>query len=173
MSPVNSEKITICWVNNGLVCFPFTHSLFNIYLISKSVFVPSVGILELDFCEYWKCAQLFAHWVHWSQMAGHIQNVLSMCPLGISGSHNRVYLKCTQHLITGYIGVTCWLWSQCFHHVPSGYLGPCPQCEQRAKIRLPDPLRWGVFRRDWRRAVHVPGGSSLLSSCGRVQTYWP
>ena len=41
MSPVNSEKITICWVNNGLVCFPFSHSLFNIYLISKSVFVPS------------------------------------------------------------------------------------------------------------------------------------
>ena len=25
-----------------MVCFPFTHSLFNIYLISKSVFVPSV-----------------------------------------------------------------------------------------------------------------------------------
>ena len=88
-----------------------------------------LGILESDFWEYWKCAQLFGHWAHWSQMAGHIQNVLSMCPLGISGSHNRVYLKCTQHLITGHIGVTCWLWSQCFHHVPSGYLGPCPQCE--------------------------------------------
>ena len=25
-----------------MVCFPFSHSLFNIYLISKSVFVPSV-----------------------------------------------------------------------------------------------------------------------------------
>ena len=70
-----------------------------------------LGILESDFYEYWKCAQLFAHWVHWSQMAGHIQNVLSMCSLGISGSHNRVYLKCIQHLITGHIGVTCWLWS--------------------------------------------------------------
>ena len=86
-----------------------------------------LGILESDFWEYWKCAQLFAHWVHWGQMAGDIQNVLNMCPLGISGSHNRVYLKCTQHLITGHIGVTCWLWSQCFHYVPSGYLGPCPQ----------------------------------------------
>ena len=40
-------------------------------------------------------------------MAGDIQNVLSMYPLGISGSHNRVYLKCTQDLITGHIGVTC------------------------------------------------------------------
>ena len=66
---------------------------------------------------------------HWSQMAGHIQNVLSMYLLGICGSHNRVYLKCTQHFITGHIGVTCWLWSQCFHYVPSGYLGPCPQCQ--------------------------------------------
>ena len=25
-----------------MVCFPFSHSLINIYLISKSVFVPSV-----------------------------------------------------------------------------------------------------------------------------------
>ena len=61
-------------------------------------------------------------------MAGHIQNVLRMYPLGISGSHSGVYLKCTQHLITGHIGVTCCLCSQCFHNVPSGYLGPCPQC---------------------------------------------
>jgi len=61
-------------------------------------------------------------------MAGHIQNVLRMYPLDISGSHSRVYLKCTQHLITGHIGVTCCLCSQCVHNVPSGYLGPCPQC---------------------------------------------
>ena len=92
-----------------------------------SAFYP-LGTLWSDFAEHLKCAQLFAHWVHWSHMAGHIQNVLSMCPLGISESHNRVYSKYTQHLITGHIGVICWLCSQCFHHVPSGYLGPCPQC---------------------------------------------
>jgi len=101
----------------------FRRYIFWIY----SAFYP-LGTLWLDFAEHSKCAQLFAHWVHWSHMTGHIQNILSMCPLGISGSHSRVYLKCTQHLITGHIGVTCWLCSQCFHHVPSGYLGPCPQC---------------------------------------------
>ena len=51
-----------------------------------------------------------------------------MYPLGILGSHNRVYSKCTQHLITGHIGVTCCLCSQCVHNVLTGYLGPCPQC---------------------------------------------
>ena len=65
-------------------------------------------------------------------MAGHIQNVLRMYPLGILGSHNRIYLKCTQHLITGHIGVTCCLCSQSVHNVPSGYLGPCPQCDHEA-----------------------------------------
>ena len=101
----------------------FRRGIFWIY----SAFYP-LGTLWSHFAEHWKCARLFAHWVHWSQMAGDIQNVLSMYPLGISGSHNGVYLKCTQHLITGHIGITCWLWSQCFHYVPSGYLGPCPQC---------------------------------------------
>ena len=100
----------------------FRRGIFWIY----SAFYP-LGTLWLDFAKHWKRAQLFGHWVHWSQMAGHIQNVLSMYPLGISGSHNRAYLKCTQHLITGHIRVACWLWSQCFHYVPSGYLGPCPQ----------------------------------------------
>ena len=63
-------------------------------------------------------------------MAGYIQNVLRMYSLGISGLHSGVHLKCTQHLITGHIGVTCCLCSQCFHNVPSGYLGPCPQCDK-------------------------------------------
>ena len=70
-------------------------------------------------------------------MAGHIQSVLRMYPLGISGSHSGVYLKCTQHLITGHIGVTCCLCSQCIHNVPSGYLGPCPQCEQLQETLRP------------------------------------
>ena len=109
----------------------FWQSIFWIY----SAFYP-LGTLWSDFTEHWKCAQLFAHWVHWSQMAGHIQNVLSIYPLGISGSHNRVYSKCTQHLITGHIGVTCWLRSQYFHHVPSGYLGPCPQCNLGLTSRI-------------------------------------
>ena len=78
----------------------------SVQSIENMAILYPLGILESDFWEYWKCAQLFAHWVHWSQMAGHIQNVLSICPLGISGSHNRVYLKCTQHLITGHIRVT-------------------------------------------------------------------
>ena len=129
----------MCWPNLPKLHF-WANSECNLHVLIRPHLDPSVrsienmailyplGILESDFCEYWKCAQLFAHWVHWSQMAGHIQDVLSMCLLGISGSHNRVYSKCTQHLITGHIGVTCWLWSQRFHHVPSGYLGPCPQC---------------------------------------------
>ena len=106
----------------------FRRGIFWIY----SAFYP-LGTLWSHFAEHWKCAQLFAHWVHWSQMAGHIQNVLRMYPLGISGLHNRVYLKCTQHLITGHIGVKCWLWSQCFYHVPSGYLGPCPRWVQNLR----------------------------------------
>jgi len=52
-------------------------------------------------------------------MAGHIQNVLRMYLLGILGSYNRVYSKCTQHLITGHIGITCCLCSQCVHNVSS------------------------------------------------------
>jgi len=40
-------------------------------------------------------------------MAGHIENILNMYPLGILGSHGRVYSKYTQHLITGHIRVTC------------------------------------------------------------------
>jgi len=99
----------------------------RIWSIQNMPILYPLGILESYFWEYWKCAHLFSHWVHWSHMARHIQNVLSMYPLGILGSHGRVYSKCTQHLITGHIGVICWLCSQCFHHVPSGYLGPCPQ----------------------------------------------
>jgi len=102
----------------------------SIQSIENMPILYPLGILESYFCEYWKYSWLFTHWVHWSQMAGHIQNVLSMCPLGISGAHSGVYSKCTQHLITGHIRVTCWLWSQCFHHVPSWDLGPCPQWEQ-------------------------------------------
>ena len=71
-------------------------------------------------------------------MAGHIQNVLRMYPLGISRSHSGVHLKCTQHLITGHIGVTCCLCSQCVHNVPSGYLGPCPQCKQVVNLTVED-----------------------------------
>jgi len=93
----------------------------------------SLGILESHFAENFECAQFFTHWVHWSHMAGHIQNMLRMYPLGILGSHNRVYSKCTQHLITGHIGVTCCLCSQCVHNVPSGYLGSCPQCDAGGK----------------------------------------
>ena len=90
-------------------------------------------------------------------MAGHIQNVLRMYPLGISGSHSGVYLKCTQHLITGHIGVTCCLCSQYFHNVPSGYLGPCPQCEGTNIVlfnmmRLTEPLR----PEDFVQTVAVP-----------------
>ena len=128
----------------------FRQGIFWIY----SAFYP-LGTLWSDFAEHWKCAQLFGHWVHWSQMAGDIQNVLSMCPLGIYGSHNGVYSKCTQHLITGHIGVTCWLWSQCFHHVPSGYLGPCPQCLVLAKWQTTS-----VKRMTWSR----------LSSCMSQRT---
>ena len=146
------DILWMCWPNLPKLHFE-ANSECNLHVPIRPHLDPSVqsienmpilyplGILESDICEYWKCTQLFAHWVHWSQMAGHIQNVLSMCPLGISGPHNRVYLQCTQHLITGHIGVTCWLWSQCFHHVPSGYLGPCPQWEKHTETRTSDPGR--------------------------------
>ena len=119
-------------------------------------------------------------------MAGHIQNVLRMYPLGILGSHNRIYLKCTQHLITGHIGVTCCLCSQCVHNVPSGYLGPCPQClpwsetsritilptvdlplsftSQSESFSLPIPTRYLDFddsQRTPSRAVHDSHDHSL------------
>ena len=98
---------------------------------------------------------MFSHWVHWSHMAGHIQNVFRMYPLGILGSHNRVYSKCTQHLITGHIGVTCCLCSQCVHNVPSGYLGPCPQCHycrlpRDSLPKTPSPPSY------WSRIQHPP-----------------
>jgi len=117
--------------------------------IQNVLILYSLGILELYFAEHWKCAQFFAHWVHWSYMAGHIQNVLRMYPLGISGSHSGVYLKCTQHLITGHIGVKCWLWSQCVYNVLSGYLGPCPQCVMIGIImtKAPDIFKVTVSRR--------------------------
>jgi len=108
------------------------HLTFIGKLILNIFIICPLGTLWSHFAEHWKCAQFFTHWVHWSHMAGHIQNVLRMYPLGILGSHNRIYLKCTQHLITGHIGVTCCLSSQCVHNVPSGYLGPCPQCLRRA-----------------------------------------
>jgi len=50
--------------------------------------------------------------------------------LGKLESHGRGHLKCTQPIPTGHIGVTCCLYSQCIQHVPGGYLGPCPQCQQ-------------------------------------------
>jgi hypothetical protein len=31
--------------------------------------------------------------------------------------------------------ITCCLCSQCVHHVPTGYLGPCPQCHAQEKVR--------------------------------------
>ena len=51
------------------------------------------------FAEHSKCAQLFAHWVHWSHMAGYIQNVLSMYPLGTLGSH----VDCALNVFTIYL----------------------------------------------------------------------
>src|SRR5882757_10948493 len=35
--------------------------------------------------------------------------------------------KCTQLLIAGHIVITYCLCFQCVQHVPTGYLGPCPQ----------------------------------------------
>ena len=44
-------------------------------------------------------------------------------------NHCREYSKCIQFLIAGYIVVKCCLPPQCTHHVSTGYMGPCPQCE--------------------------------------------
>jgi len=147
----------MCWPNLPKLHF-WANSECNLHVPIRPQLDPSIrsienmpilyplGILESYFCEYWKYSWLFTHWVHWSQMVGHIQNVLSLCPLGISGSHSRVYSKCTQHLTTGHIGVTCWLCPQCFHHVPSGYLGPCPQCVKTTTVsdhfRSPNLCSW-------------------------------
>ena len=75
---------------------------------------------------YFEYIQHFTHWAHCDCILLNIENVpnclptgyigvrwlgtfkiYSVCPLGISESYNRVYLQCTQHLITGHIGVTC------------------------------------------------------------------
>ena len=109
------------------------------------------GHIVITFRQHWKCAQFFTHWVHQSHMAGHIQNVLRMYPLGILRSHNRVYLECTQHLITGHIEVTCCLCSQCVHNVPSGYLGPCPQWQEVGiRRRRGTNIQWRDERRSRR-----------------------
>ena len=34
---------------------------------------------------------------------------------------------------TGHIGVTCCLCSQCVHNVPTGHMGPCPQCHPASR----------------------------------------
>jgi len=36
--------------------------------------------------------------------------------------------KCAQILIAGHIVIKLCLLLQCVHHVPAGYLPPCPQC---------------------------------------------
>ena len=54
--------------------------------------------------------------------------------LGKLESHGRGHLKYIQPIPTGHIGVTCCLYSQCIQHVPSGYLGPCPQCQRFATV---------------------------------------
>ena len=83
----------------------FWQGIFLIY----SAFYP-LGTLWLDFAEYWKCAQLFAHWVYWSQMAGHIQNVLNMYPLGILESH----VDCDLNVFTMYpVGIWALVSSVC------------------------------------------------------------
>ena len=139
--------------------------------IQNVLILYSLGILELYSAKISKCAQFFAHWLHWSHMAGHIQNVLRMYPLGISVSHSGVY---SQHLITGHIGVTCCLCSQCFHNVPSGYLGPCPQC-----LSCPKQLITTILKK---KEKEKTGQSYKPSKCDSIQSqninwkspiFWP
>jgi len=134
--------------------------------IQNVLILCSLGILESHFAKNSKCAQFFTHWVHWSHMAGHIQNVLRMYPLGISRSHSGVYSKCTQHLITGHIGVTCCLCSQCFHNVPSGYLGPCPQClsvsHTHAGPTFGTPPKATFIFLPWSSVPHVHGWTTFV-----------
>ena len=40
-------------------------------------------------------------------------------------------------LLAGYIGVKCCLSPQCTHHVPTWYMGPCPQYEDLELHDLP------------------------------------
>src|SRR5882757_1409992 len=44
------------------------------------------------------------------------------------GCMGSKYFECTQFLIAGHIVITYCLCFQCVQHVPTGYLGPCPQC---------------------------------------------
>ena len=89
-------------------------------------------------------------WAHWSHMAGHILNVISICPLGTLYSHVWVHFECIWSLPTGHIVITYWLDSQCIQHVPTDYWGPCPQCQ------VVQPLA-------------EKGGSLVIPWCGKVR----
>jgi len=49
----------------------------------------------------------------------------------MTGEHS----KCAQLLIAGHIVIKWCLLSQCIHHVPAGYLPPCPQCQRSLNVQ--------------------------------------
>jgi hypothetical protein len=64
-------------------------------------------------------------------------------------------------LITGHMLITCCLCSQCVHHVPTGYLGPRPQCLPLALVVAPR-ANLPRFRLD------IPGPPTSSSSPNRA-----
>ena len=141
------KKLVACWIYcecvrwlhfghlfrhilNILYIFRYGHMVIRA-LNTFPMYSPwdQLGTLRSNLDELSKCTHNDTHWVHWGHMGEIIENVLKICPLGTLGSHNGAHLKCTQILITGHIGITCCLYSQCVHNVPSGYFGPCPQWE--------------------------------------------
>src|ERR1700761_1572396 len=97
---------------------------------------------------------VFDHWAH----CDHTTQSQSKCPQFVISGHIVItklitikmgsncdqwahcghiiqqHLKCAQFLIAGYIGVTWCLGPACLHNVPTGYLTPCPQCDEKEVV---------------------------------------
>ena len=114
--------------------------------ILKALNIYPITTLNSHLWVYFKCAQFFTTGCivitlgqsfkmgaicNWQAHFGHSGSKHSDCAQFLTlWTHCGEHSKCTQFLITGYIVVKCCLSPQCTHYVPTGYMGPCPQCRQ-------------------------------------------
>ena len=116
---------------------------------------------------------VWSHWC-WSFKMQPICNWWTH--VGHSGSKHS---ECAQFLITGYIVINCCLSPQCTHHVPTGYMGPCPQCHRSWYYwGVPDRL-WGFYLLSYllivrlrKRTTDQPGCLLWRDSCWRSNNRW-
>ena len=113
------------------------NTLWRTFWMSSSC--SRLDTLRLHHWVHWKCAHFF--------ISGHIVIAFKMwpqCLLNVSDGHRmthirftwlqtleiqskcahwlhrQIHFQCIPLLISGYIEITCCLWSQCVHHVSSG-----------------------------------------------------